>query len=137
MSDVIQLNTKKEEPEPMVWVCACGCCTYELLSDSTVRCAMCGAATAGTDGGWDAPETDKKWDGEAPIRDISGNGSVEFARRRIETYVKDPGACAILVFDDTGSIHTWSKIETKEQLAWLREKLDASYELVSKRIADE
>jgi hypothetical protein len=137
MSDVIPLKTKKEEPKPLIWVCECGCCTYELFSDSTVRCAVCGEATGGPDGGWDVPETDKKWDGEAPVRDISGNGSEVFARRRMDTYVKDPNACVIIVFDETGSIHTWSKVETKAQLEWFREKLDATYELVSKRIADE
>jgi hypothetical protein len=133
MSEVIPLRPEKE---PLVWVCQCGCSTFELLSTSEVRCPVCSVVSS-AEGAWYAPDSDKEWDGEAPIRDISGNGSVEFARHQLIHHAKDDESCAIVVFNIGGSLHTWSMVENREQLEWFKEKLAIAYDLTAKRIADE
>lgn len=140
MSDVVKFGPKAPKT-PLIWVCTCGCSTFELLSDNTVRCPVCEIVSPSPDGGWYAPETDKMWEGkesdEAPIRDISGNGSVEFARARLRKYATDEDAMAICVFKEDGAVHTWSMVETAEQLEWLKRKLEVAYELTARKLETE
>lgn len=151
MSEVVSLNAKRAElaaepeakraeleaeAEPRIWVCMCGCSTFELLSTSEVRCPVCLTTSEAPDGAWFAPETDGEWDGEPPVRDISGNGSVEFVRHQLSKYAGEEDACAVVVMKRAGSVHAWSMVETAEQLQWFREKLDAAYEITARKFAE-
>jgi hypothetical protein len=135
MSEVIPFKNAKPLPEIKVWVCLCGCCTFEMLSDSTARCAMCAGVIAGEEGGWHAPDVDTVWDGDAPVRDVYGNGCEDFARRLVVRYAEDPDACAVLVFSHDGAIKTWCAVETPEQLEWFYRKLDEVRALVGKKFS--
>lgn len=141
MSEIIQLKGKKEPSPPKIWVCLCGCSTFELLSTAEVRCPVCLLTSPAPDGGWTPDPEAADWQGkdenDAPIRDISGNGSIEFARHMLLNHAKDPEACAIIVFKLSGSVHAWSMAETQEQLEWLRQKLDIAYEISAKKLEDE
>lgn len=134
MTEVIPLKSKKE---PKIWVCQCGCSTFELLSTGEVRCPVCLVVSDAPDGGWAPDHEAADWEGDAPIRDISGNGSVDFARHMLVNHAKDPEACAIVVFKLSGSTHVWSMTETQEQLEWFRQKLDVAYEISAKKLTDE
>jgi uncharacterized Zn finger protein (UPF0148 family) len=116
----------------MIWVCGCGCSTFELLSDGKVRCAMCEDVTEAENGGWHPPEDAPEWEGEPPVRDLNGNGSVEFARAAMVRYAKAKEATMIIVADEDGSIHAWSAAETDEQIAWVKSKLEQAAQLLSK-----
>lgn len=140
MSEVVKFGPKAPK-DPMIWVCECGCSTFELLSDNTVRCPVCETVSPSPDGGWYAPDTDKTWEGkdpdEGPIRDISGNSSVEFARARLRKLASDDEAVGVCVFKADGSVHAWSMVETAEQLQWFREKLDIAYDITARKFVEE
>lgn len=127
--NVIPINPSNDD-ERYIWVCCCGCNTFVLRGDSKVECAMCGCLTPTEQGGWFAPDTDVEWEGDAPIRDISGNGGVEFARRRMTQLSSVDDASAVIIVRDDGTIHSWSKCETAEQFEWLARKLDQSLEVL-------
>lgn len=126
---------------PHIWVCQCGCSTFELLSDGTVRCPVCESVTESPDGGWYNPDNKARWEGEdgdiGPVRDISSNGSVEFAQMQLCSYAKDKDAAAVIVFKEGGSVSVWSKVETQEQREWFKDKLDIAYGLVTKRMGED
>lgn len=113
-----------EPAEPNIWVCVCGCSTFELCSDATATCAACGNKPDPEEGGWfTPPETDATWEGDAPVRDISGNGSVEFARYQLSSYAAAPDAALIVVVQENGTRHAWANAETDEQVEWAERAL--------------
>lgn len=132
MADIIDI-TKKPEPEeePGIWVCICGCSTFHLNENNLLRCSACdNTLHPEAEGGWERPETDQKWEGEPSFADVYGNGSVEFAQRRMQQRVADPNTCLIVVATQEGSVSAWSRAETKEQLEWVQEKLDDAFDLI-------
>ena len=139
MSEIVDFKPKAatEVPEPpterKIWVCSCGCSTFTLLSDGSVECAMCEEPSHDDQGGWTMPGTATEWSGDAPVRDIAGNGSIEFAKRLILKRAEAEDAALVVVADRDGAIHTWSECETEEQFAWAGRKLDDIKALVLKR----
>jgi len=133
----------KESPkaEPHIWVCQCGCSTFELLSDGTVRCPVCESVTESPDGGWYNPDNATRWEGEdgdiGPIQNVCSNGSIEFAQMQVVSYAKEKDNAAVIVFKDDGTVSVWSKVETQEQREWFKDKLDVVYGLVTKRMGEE
>lgn len=119
MSDVVKFPTKHKEP--MIWVCNCGCSSFELLSDATARCALCGVISE--NGGWHTPDTDLIWDGDPPMREVSGNGDPEFAKRVTAKRVLDPGVVLAVVLKENGTISAWTNVETEEQRDWVDRQL--------------
>lgn len=117
MSDVIDLYA----PEPKIWVCDCGCSSFELFSDNTARCALCGVETS--EGGWHQPDEDNVWQGDEPVREISGNGVVDFAKRLIAKRMAEPDVVLAVIVKEHGAISTWSNIETEEQRKWADRQL--------------
>lgn len=137
MGEVVDIPEKKKDQEnQMIWVCSCGCSTFELSIKAIAHCSACGAPTIDEDGGWHVPAVERKWQGEEPFQDICGNGSLEFAKRRMAQRVTDPGTCLIVVATEDGSVSAWSRAETQEQLDWVDEKLDDAFELVQKFTAN-
>ncbi len=96
MTNIIPLKAKEDKTAPLIWVCQCGCSTFELLSTSEVRCPACDTLSPSPDGAWYAPETDAKWDGDPPMQDISANGDVDFARRRTVQQAEDDDTCVVV-----------------------------------------
>jgi hypothetical protein len=101
-----------------------------------VRCALCEAVTPGSENGWYAYDTPRVWAGDDPIRDISGNGCEEFARRLVQSYATHPDACAVVVVCRDSTLRVWSDIETEEQKAWLGRQLGDVLELIGKKAND-
>lgn len=120
MSDVVKFPTKAKEP--MIWVCNCGCSSFELLSDATARCALCGVISE--NGGWHLPDTDAVWEGEHPVREVSGNGDPEFAKRVTTKRALEDDVVLIAVLKEDGLLATWTNVETPEQRDWVDRQLD-------------
>lgn len=117
--------TASAEPvAPTIWVCSCGCSTFELCSDASATCAACGNKPDSEEGGWfTPPDTDAAWEGDAPVRDVSGNGSVDFARHQLSEHAKAPDAVLIVVVKEDGTRHTWCSADTDEQVEWAERML--------------
>lgn len=120
MAEIISLPTATAET--YIWVCECGCTSYELLSNDTALCALCGTQRIGDDpvGGWYRKDTDPDWDADRlpPVRQIGGNGEADFAKRVTIRRMEHPDVVAVVVLREDGAVHTWSRIETHEQVEW-------------------
>lgn len=137
MSNVVQLRG----PEPMLWVCECGCSTFELMSDGAARCAVCKADHEGLGSGWLDRSTDRRThhNEDSSFLDIQGNGSIEFARHRLGQLANDPSATLIAVADAAGGVSVWSAAETDQQIEWAQHKLTQAIDLIVRKVgpADE
>lgn len=120
MAEIISLPSATQET--YIWVCECGCTSFELLSNDTAVCALCGTQRIGDDpvGGWYRKDTDPDWDADRlpPVRQIGGNGEADFAKRITMRRMEHPDVVAVVVLREDGAVHTWSRIETHEQVEW-------------------
>ena len=105
-----------------IWVCLCGCSTFELLASGTTRCAACSVVSP-DNGGWYTPPTKTQYTGPEPFEDVQGNGEVEFSRRRMSRRAMDPNTCCVVVILRDGAVSTWADFETLEQCNWLKKRL--------------
>ena len=128
MSNIVPLRQ-----DPMIWVCACGCTTFLMLSDGSGECAACGKEHDFDGSGWVAGD-DVRGKADKFFSDVQGNGSVEFARLRVQQMAQGDDVTAVVVLRQDGSIHTWSAIETDEQAQWLSKKLDEAAALIIRRV---
>ncbi|MCB5411784.1 hypothetical protein [Pseudogemmobacter faecipullorum] len=131
MSKVISLFSA----EPQLWICACGCSTFRLLSDGTAVCAACDKDHEGIGSGWLDRSQDKvtAHKPDETFEDVQGNGSVEFARQRVAQRAKEPSVALIVVARDCGGISAWSAAETDEQIAWAESKLQQAAALIVRK----
>ena len=130
MGEVVGLPIAKDR---RIWVCDCGCSTFCLLDDGTAECAAC-EVLADVDGsGWSKWTAESHHDEGDAFRDVQGNGSIEFARRRIAGMAQDEDATLIVVVKTNGTIQAWSEAETKAQFAWARRKLRQAADLFKRK----
>lgn len=126
MSEVVDFPGKR------IFVCLCGCSTWELLEDGTTRCAACEKVTL--DGGsWFDERPEARECSDPPFRDIQGNGSVDFPRRRVVTLAADDDVALIIVAKHGGHVSVWSMAETADQFAWVRRKMKVATGLLRER----
>lgn len=121
MSEIVPFPVKGAAA-PRIWICNCGCSTFELRSDQSAACALCQTPVS-DDGGWYTPETGKVWDGDDPVRDVSGNGSADFAKRVVISRANDEGVCLVTVLKEDGTISCWSNLEDKAHREWADRQL--------------
>lgn len=131
MSNVVSIKA-----EPMLWVCACGCTTFHALSDGTGECAACNAPHDFDGSGWIPRLDDRVFTGNDVFRDVQGNGSVEFARRRVADLAASEDVVALVVLRTGGEIHTWSDVETVEQAEWVGRRMSDAVDLIKRRIGE-
>lgn len=131
MADIVQLH----QPQPMTWVCDCGCSTFSLLSDGTAQCAACDADHEGHGSGWLDRSEDRRTAHEEgdTFADVQGNGSIEFARRRLARIAADEDAVLIVVAKKCGRLSVWSVAETEEQAEWAQRKLKQADDLIARK----
>ena len=132
MADIHQLR----QPAPRIWICDCGCSTFELLSDGSARCAACEADHEGIGSGWlERSEERKAGHTEAEtFSDVQGNGSVGFARRRVAKMASDENAVLLVVARQDGSMSTWAIAETADQVEWAEQRLKQASELIKRKM---
>lgn len=88
-----------------LWVCGCGCATFELRGDGAALCAACGTETA--QGGW-APVKDRPvWGGGGIDRVTRGNDDPAFARRYVGNAVHYEDTMFVAVVGSDGTALTW------------------------------
>jgi len=127
MADIVNLN-----PETRIWVCECGCATFHLRSDGEAECAVCDGTAAAQGQGWFDRLSGKQRDPDLdkPVNDINGNGSVDFARRRMTKLASGDDNAIIIIVEKDGRIRTWSVVETEEQEEWAKEQIEAALDLI-------
>ena len=123
----------------LMWVCGCGCATFELHGDGLARCALCmEVAEAEREGsGWfegSLPEMAASFEGDSPMRDLHGNGSLEFARRLAAKRASYDDAIVNITVRSCGTIYAWSGAETEEQYAWVQEQLTTAKALLDRKV---
>jgi hypothetical protein len=138
MSDVIDFPDVK--PSNEIWVCNCGCSTFELHGDGRAKCSNCGIYPDTSAGGWfdevvDGPKRDR--DADAPFRNRQGNNSVEFSRSLVNKAASDVDACVVVVINENGRVFSWSTAETQEQVQWAIDCLDTAKSLISTHLGDD
>lgn len=140
MSNVVPFGGRSTETpagpeEERVWVCQCGCSTFELVDPGYLQCALC-KTHASPDGGWHAtgevPAFTNTWVGDAPVKTITGNNSTDFAKRLIVQRSMEDDAVAVIVVREGGMIHAWSNVETDAQTEWVHRRMDDAKGLVRK-----
>lgn len=127
MSEVVDLK----RPEPRIWVCGCGCCSFELLEDGTSQCSLCGDQTER--GSWYVEKPDAAETAESPIRDVNGNGSVSFAKHRLRSLATQDDARMMVIALDGGSVSVWADYVTDDQRAWMLERLEIAADIIKKQ----
>jgi hypothetical protein len=128
VSDIVPFPAKQE---PMIWVCECGCSSFELLNDGTMQCALCGCMPA--DGAWDPVDSDEVWTGESRIREVSGNGDPDFAKKVTAKRIMDPDTVLSVVIKANGALSAWSSLETSEKVEWGISRLEDLQEILKPR----
>ena len=129
MGDVTQIGPRPD----VIFVCNCGCSTWRLLQDGAIECAACDNRST-TTGSWYTVQPEAKEFGGEPFVDIQGNGSVEFARSRLQRMATDPDLSLILLARGNGAIHMWSSAETKKQVKWTLRRFKEAVDLLKKRM---
>lgn len=128
--NVIKLT---EEPK-RIWVCDCGCSTFTLVDGGNVECAMCESDGHGKTSGWFTPRHGSETSNDKPVKDIAGNGSIDFARRRLAQIAQDDGNALLIAAHEGGSVSSWSRAETQEQLDWVRDKVETALSLIKENV---
>ena len=132
MAEVIPLPSTAQET--YIWVCDCGCTSFELMSNDTALCALCGSPRISDTplGGWHRTDTDPDWDADRlpPVRQIGGNGDPDFAKRVTMRRIEHSDVVAVVVLREGGGVHTWSNLETDDQVAWVQRKLEQAVTLL-------
>lgn len=118
-----------------IWICDCGCASFYLLEGGEAECAMCNGSVSADVGGWKEYGPEKRSDVETPVIDIQGNGSVEFAKRRVSTISSDPDAAILVVVKESGSVTAWSIADSENQIEWVSEQLDVAKDIIAKNIS--
>ena len=133
MAEIVEFARKTR-----IWVCRCGCTSFELMSDGGALCALCGTPRTGDGplGGWLRTDDDPDWDADRlpPVRQIGGNGDPDFAKRVTARRLEHPDVVAVVILREEGRIHTWSNLETDEQVGWAGRRLAESLHLLRPRI---
>jgi hypothetical protein len=130
---IVQFPPKED---PMVWVCECGCATFQLLSTSEIRCASC-EKVSNTEGNW-AVDHDAEVTDAQPFRCISV-GSVDFARERTLRKAADPGSLLIASISSQGRLTTWVGLPDdadEGQKDWFRRNINDLTELCLRALED-
>jgi hypothetical protein len=115
------VSLPNREPPDMIFVCNCGCASFELHADGRATCRSCRSVS--DDGGWKVrSEEDAIHAGPVSYAD-AGNGG-DFAERKIKRDAQR--AEWIICGTWEGRIMSWadSFIETQEQEEWLRRNVD-------------
>ena len=118
MSNVVPMQEEKR-----IWACGCGCTTFHSFDDGSGECAACLEPVGFDCSGWVPVNDSRVYTGRDLFRTVQGNGSVEFARRRIEKLASARDVAVVVVIRDEGQVHTWALAESPEQFEWVRERM--------------
>lgn len=132
MTEIVELHKKT-----YIWVCECGCTSFELEDTGAARCALCAEPRESQpeDGGWHRTDNDPDWDADrlSPIRQVGANGDPDFVRALTVKRAQQEDVVAVVVLREGGSVHVWCNIETTEQHEWAKRRMVESFPLMAPR----
>lgn len=131
MSNVVKL----QRPE-VIWVCGCGCASFELRGDGESICRECGLMTDGAGGAWfeRIKGVDATTDESPRFSDAGNDDGGELARRRSLRSASQ--ADWIVCGKDDGFISEWARIRLPaDKRAELQEQIDEGVRLLMKDLA--
>ena len=129
MGNVVRFSAK----EPLIWVCNCGCSTFELLDSGIASCAACGSVADVDGSGWSSWTAVSRHSEDEAFTDIQGNGSVEFAKRRVARLAQDDDVSVLVVIRSDGGLTVWSAAETQDQIEWVKRKISQASNLIGRK----
>lgn len=122
MGDVVNIPRR-------ILLCICGCSTFEMYLDGTTQCSNCGEASLAEGTGWAPdPNVESKAERE-PFKDVQGNGSIEFTKRRLQRLAAGEDVHLIVLGFQDGSVTTWSIADTVAQFDWVASRMSIAQSL--------
>ena len=112
-------------PERLIWVCDCGCSTFNLFSDGMAACSLCQAPVTGAMDGWQS-RTESAKAREEPLTSMSdyqGNGSPEFALALIRKTASDPDVKLVIVATGDSRTRVWAAADTQPEMEWTKDRI--------------
>lgn len=126
MGDVVKIPRK-------ILLCICGCSTFEMYLDGTTECSNCGETSLAEGTGWAPdPKVESKAERE-PFKDVQGNGSIEFTKRRLQRLASAEDVAMLVIAFDDGSVTTWANADTKERCDWVASRMSIAQSLIAVR----
>lgn len=130
MSNVVKFG----KPDPLIWVCACGCSTHRLYTTGAVECASCGDVASVSGGEWvkELPEPPAEPRDTLPeTRVISLAGSPAAALQNMMRRVNPDELVARIAIMENGRVRSWGGIDTQERVEWLDRRLADARDLLT------
>lgn len=120
----------KPAPPKAIFVCNCGCASFELASTGEAICRNC-QSIAGDDGGWleNLPTSSVLYEGDGVAFSDGGNCS-DFAERKAK---RDASSADWLIFGSyKGRVQAWCHefIDTPEREKWLSDGVAAGLKAI-------
>lgn len=135
MSDnVVTFKGKTKEPqERLIYVCTCGCRTFNMFADGNIICSYCDRELGPDEGNQDGWR--KCLPVPPPVVEQDDGGTVNehmlpdetLARRsvmkRVNEWSDSKGLVFVYAYHDNGAGTGWMEIETEHQKQWMIDKL--------------
>lgn len=121
-------------PEPMFFVCNCGCSSFFLRDDGEAICTSCDCVMNGVGQGWyDRVTSMLPRPANLPPVEYSNVGSI--AQAMTAKRAGEADVALIVVAKSGGGLHVFSDLlhsegGTQEQLDWLFRRLDQAKEMI-------
>lgn len=135
MADVVQFPDRADGPSDhdYLWICPCGCVTFEVRGDGSFVCANCAETSDVDQGGWfkqGEPEIDC-----AEERVVRGNDpdDIRFLRQRISRMVLEEDTCGVVVIRQDGGITFMEDACTDDRKSWYRRRLNQAKKMLGRR----
>lgn len=114
------------KPEPLVWVCACGCSTHRVYTSGAIECASC-ENVASVSGEWvreslPPPNPDPRL-ATVETKVIALTGTPKQALDSMMHHAKAENLVALISIAEDGRVRTWGGVDTKARERWLARRL--------------
>lgn len=130
MNNVVEFT----KPEPLVWVCACGCSTHRIYTTGAIECASCENIASVSGSGWlkELPEpTAEPREALPETKVISFSGTPRQALASMLSRVDPDGLVCLISIQENGRIRTWGGVDTKARARWLGRQLKEARALLT------
>ncbi len=117
----------KTTDRDLIWVCNCGCASFELRGDGSAVCRACESDVSEPGAWWDSVKNGPTTDATPEYQD-GGNGP-EFAERLAKRHAQD--ADILIAIRQNGRVQTWARdLTTREQFEWLQRRVEDAMRLL-------